>query len=148
MAKALYTLAEGETVQFELTTELVVRDDGAGFGKLAGFANLAAFCLKTPGVFVVTDKRILVTYISQQGFLCFKKQKGKVFESYARKALNGYVAYDLVGDGKKKCCARDTYIFTVGVNEGNRTIQYKISTKSVRSEEEAQTVVAALATLA
>lgn len=148
MANALYTLAEGEQVQYELKTDVVVKEDLGAAAKFAGMAMLGKCCLKTPGVFVVTNKRIIVTYVTTTGILCFKKEKAKVFECYQRKALNGYAAYDRLGNGKKKCCSRDAYLFTVGIDEGNVSARYKITTKSVRSEEEAQAIVASLSTLA
>lgn len=151
MAKALYTLAEGEKVLFEFKASAIVKEDLGGLLKFSFFTaifdKIPCCSVSTPGVFVITDKRIICTYATSVGLLCFKKETSKVFDSYNRKALNGFCGYDRVGDGKKHCCAKNEFVFTIGVNEGFTSKTYKVTTDSVETDEQAQAVVASISTI-
>ena len=158
--QSLYTLAEGEKVLFELKASAIVKADLGGLmkfssltsllGKIPGYSFITSFCcgVSTPGIFVITDKRIISAYVTKTRVSCFSKEVAKVFESYQRKALNGFCGYDRVGDGKKHCCTKSEFVFTIGVNEGFESKTYKVTTNSVETEEQAQAVVASISTIA
>ncbi len=164
MAKSLYTLMEGEKVLFELKASLIVKEGTLGAGLVSGFLSKLEkipilscaisfyrhFCFNvtTPGAFVVTDQRIISSYVTQTRFICFTKEVEKVFESHPANALNGFCGYTRDGDGKKHCCSTSDFVFTVGLNEGNTTTSYAITTDSVETDEQAQALVATISSMA
>lgn len=148
--KALYTLMEDEEVIFELNIDNfeTESENGGLLGMVTELLGLGAipigsmlFKRKATGVFVVTNMRCFVVTISERGLFC-NCCEDRNFFMFPRTALNGCNGYE---KSRKLCCAG--FSISVGITVGASNETLTIVTDDIDTDEQAQAVVAKLATL-
>ena len=158
MAKqSLYALMEDEKVVFELNIDSFEMDEERG-GLLGGILNLLNLQdlldiipilnisnsnKKRAGIFVVTNMRCIVATISEYKFLdCCSCCEDREFAMFPLSALNGCNGYEK----SRKCCCSG-FSISVGLTVGASNETLTIKTNDIHTDEQAQAVVAKLATL-
>ena len=151
MAKqALYTLMENEEVVFELNIDAFETDEGKDglLGIVSGLLEdipiigMLSNNKKNEGVFVVTNMRCIVATKGENRFFGCSCVENRNFVMYPRSALNGCNGYE---KSRKLCCAG--FSISIGVTVGCANETLTVGTNDIETDEQAQAVVAKLATL-
>lgn len=148
--KALYTLMENEEVIFELNIdqfEMESKNEGLleKVTDLLGDLPIVSMVLgnnrNAAGVFVVTNMRCFVVTMCAKGLFC-NCYEDRNFFMFPRTALNGCNGYE---KSRKLCCSG--FSISVGITVGASNETLTIVTNDIDTDEQAQAVVAKLATL-
>ncbi len=140
---AMYTLDEGEKVDFELRIVSAVKQ-GAAAGMIREL--LAEIPVIGPllcgsksgaeGVFVLTSTRVMMVLRTASLFNCAENRS---FWSFPRASLTGWLGY---AKSRKCCCS--AFALQVGFCDGATSIVYNIESPDVETDEQAQAVIGKL----
>ena len=145
MSKPQFTLLPGEQVLLQIETANITKlepGESTGIFRLFAKFRFRGICTRTPGVFVITDKRLIFSQVKA----CCCSESEKVFMSYPRAALNGCCSFTRVNQSFC-CCNCDDYTIGIGINEGLKSVQFLVKVKGLRQDEQAQALLSSITTL-
>lgn len=145
MAQNLYTVAENETVLFELECTEFEEMQNTGF---FGFINLVITkikvllrnipiikcCCPVKSLLVVTDKRFIII-TKKSGF--FGCSENRSFKTIPVKALTGWNSYSKI----RICCLNNFRFYVNLINSARESILLVFTSNQVTNDEVAQAII-------